>query len=79
MAITFADFANKFFVFRSKNNSVSAAILEAVSFFGARVVSMSVEVLGFAILCDSFRLSEVLSKFLVQFEVKGTQKLKREL
>ena len=69
MAITFAYFANKFFVFRSKNNSVSATILEAVSFFGARVVSMAVEVLGFAILCDSFRLSEVLSKFLVQFVV----------
>lgn len=69
MAITFAYFANKFFVFRSKNNSISAAIIEAISFFGARLVSMVVEVLGFAILCDSFRQNEAVSKILVQFVV----------
>lgn len=69
MAITFAYFVNKFFVFRSKNNSISAAVIEAISFFGARLVSMAVEVLGFAILCDSFRMSEALSKILVQFVV----------
>ncbi len=69
MAITFAYFANKFFVFRSKNKTISAAILEAVSFFGARMVSMVVEVLGFAILCDSFRFNEAASKIMVQFVV----------
>ena len=69
MAITFAYFANKFFVFRSKNSSISATIIEAISFFGARLVSMVVEVLGFAILCDSFRISEAVSKLLVQFVV----------
>jgi len=69
MAITFAYFANKFFVFRSKNSSISATIIEAISFLGARLVSMVVEVLGFAILCDSFRISEAVSKLLVQFVV----------
>ncbi len=69
MAITFAYFANKFFVFRSKTDSVSKAIVEAVSFVGARLISMVVEVLGFAILCDSFRISEAVSKLMVQVVV----------
>lgn len=69
MAITFAYFANKFFVFRSKTEGISQAVVEALSFVGARVVSMAVEVLGFAILCDSFRLNELVSKLVVQFIV----------
>ena len=69
MAIAFAYFANKFFVFRTKAGGVTQVIGEAVSFVGARLVSMAVEILGFAILCDSFRLSEPLSKVLVQFVV----------
>lgn len=69
MAIAFAYFANKFFVFRTKAGGVTQVIGEAVSFVGARLISMAVEILGFAILCDSFRLSEPMSKFLVQFVV----------
>lgn len=69
MAIAFAYFANKFFVFESKKLGVSATIAEAVSFVGARLVSMAVEILGFAILCDSFRFNEAASKILVQIVV----------
>lgn len=69
MAITFAYFANKFFVFESKKLGTSATIAEAVSFVGARLISMAVEILGFAILCDSFRFNEVISKILVQVVV----------
>lgn len=69
MAIAFAYFANKFFVFRTKTGGITQVIGEAFSFVGARLVSMAVEILGFAILCDSFRMSEPLAKILVQFAV----------
>ncbi|MGN0435894.1 MAG: YfhO family protein, partial [Wujia sp.] len=69
MAMIFAYVANKLFVFRSKTGSVSKAIGEAVTFFSARIISMAVEVLGFAILCDTFRMPEIISKFIIQFFV----------
>ncbi|MBE5943589.1 MAG: hypothetical protein E7258_01585 [Lachnospiraceae bacterium] len=69
VAITFAYFAAKYFVFRSKTKGVYKTLSEALTFLGARLVSMVVEVLGFAILCDSFRMGEVLSKVLVQIVV----------
>lgn len=69
MAIAFAYFVNKFFVFQSRKTGVYATIVEAVQFVGARVISMAVEILGFAILCDSFRIHEGLSKLLVQVVV----------
>lgn len=69
MAIAFAYFANKFFVFRSRGLGFSKTVAEAAAFVGARLVSMAVEILGFAILCDSFRYNELISKLLVQFVV----------
>lgn len=68
-AIAFAYFANKFFVFRSKTRGALNVAGEAVSFVAARMVTLVVEVLGFAILCDSFRLSELVSKLTVQLVV----------
>lgn len=69
MAITFAYFANKFFVFQSKTDGFLEAISEAAGFIGARLVSMVIEVLSFAILCDSFRINELISKISVQIVV----------
>ncbi|MCM1084688.1 MAG: YfhO family protein [Clostridium sp.] len=66
MAITFAYFANRFFVFRSRTKGIWGILREAVSFVALRMVSMAVEILGFAILCDSFRLHELVSKIFVQ-------------
>ncbi len=66
MAITFAYFANRFFVFRSRTKGIWGVLREVVSFVSLRMVSMAVEVLGFAILCDSFRLNEPVSKIFVQ-------------
>ena len=66
MAIAFAYFSNKFFVFRSKKKGFYATVVEAVQFVGARLVSMVVEILGFAILCDTFRMHELGSKLVVQ-------------
>ena len=70
MAIIFAYFINKLFVFRSKTKNFSEAIREAVAFFVARLISMAVEVLGLVILCDSFRIREWIAKlFVVQIIV----------
>lgn len=66
MAIAFAYFSNKFFVFQSRKKGVYATLVEAVQFVGARFVSMLVEILGFAVLCDTFRINELASKLLVQ-------------
>lgn len=68
-AIAFAYFINKFFVFRSKTVGVTKLLAELFSFVGVRIVSMGIEILGFAILCDTFRLNEPISKILVQFVV----------
>ena len=69
MAIAFAYFANKYFVFKSKTEGKFKTISEAASFVGVRLISMGVEVLGFTILCDSFRLGEFVSKLFVQIIV----------
>ncbi|SEF66139.1 Uncharacterized membrane protein YfhO [Eubacterium ruminantium] len=68
-AICFAYFAAKFFVFKSKQDTKEGVILEAVRFVGARIFAMFVEIFGFAFLCDSIRMSEFISKFIVQFLV----------
>ena len=66
LAICFAYFAAKFFVFNFKQNSVQGVILEIFRFVGARLFSMLVEILGFAFLCDSLRFSELPSKIFIQ-------------
>lgn len=66
MAIIFAYFINKIFVFQSKTEGTLNMIREAVSFGAARLFSMGIEVLSFAVLCDSFRLNEIISKVIVQ-------------
>lgn len=70
MAIIFAYFINKYFVFKSKTKNLSEAIREAFAFVCARLVSMAVEVLGLAVLCDSFRIKEWIAKlFIIQIIV----------
>ena len=65
LAIIFAYFINKIFVFRSKTKNALDAIREAAAFFAARLVSMAVEVLGLVILCDSFRIKEWVAKLVI--------------
>jgi len=69
LAITFAYFANKLFVFQSKTKGIWQTLAELVSFVGLRIVSLGIEVLGFAILCDSFRMKEIVAKLFVQVVV----------
>ncbi len=69
MAIAFAYFINKLFVFKSRKLGFIGTITEMISFVGMRLVSMLVEILGFALLCDSFRFNELASKLLIQVVV----------
>lgn len=69
MAIAFAYFINKLFVFKSRRLGLIGTIVEMVSFVGMRLVSMVIEILGFALMCDSFRLNELVAKLLVQVVV----------
>lgn len=69
LAITFAYFINSFFVFKSEARGIFGRVKEMVLFVSFRLMSMLVEVLGLAILCDSFRIREVFSKIAVQFIV----------
>ena len=70
LAILFAFFANKFFVFTesSKKDAVTLS-REFISFVGTRLLAMLVEVVGTNLLCDSFRCNEFLSKIIIQFFV----------
>lgn len=69
LAIMFAFFANKFFVFSSSKKDGSTFISELLAFWGGRLVSMVVEIVGTNLLCDSFRCNEFVSKLIVQFLV----------
>lgn len=69
VAIAFAYFINKLYVFQSKTKGIAQGLAELLSFVGVRILSMGIEVLGFAILCDTIRLNEAISKIAVQFLV----------
>ncbi len=68
-AMIFAYIINKFFVFRWHVETKGELFREIATFFGARIISMAVEVVGFAFMCDTFRFNELVSKILVQFLV----------
>ncbi len=69
VAIAFAYFINKLFVFRTTNKTVAGLLIEIITFIGMRLISMGIELLGFSLLCDSFRMGEFISKIIVQFVV----------
>ena len=66
LAIIFAFFVNRFFVFVSDHRNIVVLIREFVSFVGMRLFAMLVEVVGTNILCDSFRYNEFVSKIIIQ-------------
>ena len=70
LAILFAFFANKFFVFtESSKKDAGTLIREFISFVGTRLLAMLVEVVGKNLLCDSFRYNDFIKKNIVQFFV----------
>lgn len=64
-AVIFAYIANKKYVFRSRCNNIKALLIETVSFFSARAVTIGVEILGIFILYSYCKLDAMFSKIVI--------------
>lgn len=65
VAVVFAFFTNKMFVFQSKSFEIKNLLKELASFLGARVFSLIVEQIGLFILIDKVLLNELVSKIIL--------------
>ncbi|MGI6268316.1 MAG: GtrA family protein [Acutalibacteraceae bacterium] len=65
VAVVFAFFTNKIFVFQSKSFEMRNLLKELASFLGARVFSLIVEQIGLFILIDKVLLNELVSKIIL--------------
>ena len=66
-AIVFAFVVNKYFVFRQKGKEY--IVKECSRFVGMRGISLFVEVWGMYLFTEEFRISEIVSKTVLQFVV----------
>lgn len=66
-AILFAFVVNKYFVFRQKGKEY--IVKECIRFVGMRGISLFAEVWGMYLLTEEFRISEMVSKAVLQFVV----------
>lgn len=64
-AVLFAFVTNKLFVFRSKDVGAKLFLWEAVTFFGARVLSLGVDMASMWLLLDYMHLDGFLAKIIV--------------
>ena len=65
LAVTFAYFANRIFVFKSKNKKVP----EALGFFLARILTLLIDMLVMFLLVTLIKMNDKLAKILVQFVI----------
>lgn len=63
VAVTFAYFSNRIFVFKSKNSKS----LESVKFVTSRIMSLLIEMLVMFILTGILKINDKIAKILVQF------------
>ena len=63
VAVTFAYFANRIFVFKSNNSRIT----EAVKFVTSRIMSLLIEMLVMFILTSVVKINDKVAKVLVQF------------
>ena len=63
-AVTFAYFTNRKYVFESKNRHI---LQEAMSFFGARVTTLLMDMGFMALLVSVIHMNDKIAKILVQF------------
>ena len=66
-AIIFAFVVNKYFVFRQKGKEY--IVKECIRFVGMRGISLLAEVWGMYLFTEEFRISEMVSKAVLQFVV----------
>ncbi|HIS78353.1 MAG TPA: GtrA family protein [Candidatus Caccousia stercoris] len=69
LAVIFAFFTNKLFVFRSKSFAMKLFLFELVSFFGARLLSLGVDMAGMWLCLDVIQMHSLLAKIIVNFFV----------
>lgn len=65
IAVLFAFFTNKLFVFESKSWKAAVLIKEFPPFIGARVTSLLIETLGLVLLFEIIGINEMLSKLIL--------------
>lgn len=69
IAVLYAFFANKRYVFHSRTNGRKELAAEFVKFIGGRAVTMAMEVGGVFLACDVLHFAPMASKILIQFVV----------
>ena len=66
VAVTFAFFTNRFFVFQSRGGGI---LRQMAVFYTARLFSLGVEELGLFVMVDALGIGEMISKLALQFIV----------
>lgn len=69
IAVIFAFVTNKFFVFRSKSISLNVLIREAVSFVGARILSLAFEIIWMNVTVGLLHINDSIAKIGAQFGI----------
>lgn len=69
LAVVFAFFANKIFVFENHGWSGAVVLHEATTFFLSRIASLLVDMAGMALMISVLHCDEMLSKFVVNILV----------
>lgn len=69
LAVVFAFFANKIFVFENHGWSGTVVLHEATTFFLSRIASLLVDMAGMALMIDVLHCEEMLSKLVVNILV----------
>jgi putative flippase GtrA len=64
-AVIFAFITNKLFVFQSKSFTLKLFLWECTTFFGARLLSLGVDMLGMWIMLDLCHIDSMISKVVV--------------
>lgn len=66
LAMVYAFVMNRHFVFHSEKNGTSQVLSEAIQFFGGRVFTMMIEIVGVFIMYQWFDFSDMAAKFVTQ-------------
>lgn len=69
LSVLFAFATNKLFVFRSKGGGAKRFFWEALTFFGARVLSLGIDMAGMWLLLDLLKVNSLVSKIIVNVAV----------
>lgn len=66
VAVTFAFFTNKIYVFKSKNEELTG---EMIKFYLSRLTSLGIELAVMFLMVDLLNINDIISKIIVQFIV----------